>query len=208
MVVNQRWPHLLTHLDLQMATNIRHFRNWLSRASVKRCMNLHLLPPVPQDILPKPILQAERREKGKRMQHIHSTLGENAAGLSNERTSIIRVRALFFPLLHHVRVCCFACSAKISENVPEFPDRRPPEVARKNSSFNSSNRSAQVSLSEREGGREGGKSVFLHRAPDGIDCFCADRKNRSCFSCFLVHMTKEQEVPRSEVFHCLKLMVF
>ena len=63
VVVNQRWPHLLTHLDLQMATNIRHFRNWLSRASVKRCMNLHLLPPVPQDILPKPILQAERRER-------------------------------------------------------------------------------------------------------------------------------------------------
>ena len=50
-------------------------------------------PPFPQDILLGGLALAERRGEGKGMQHIHSTLGENAAGL----TYVDPPRALFFP---------------------------------------------------------------------------------------------------------------
>ena len=61
-------------------------------------MNLRLLPPSHRTFCLEVWLWQRGGGEGKRMQHIHSTLGENAAGLSNERTSIIRVCALLpFP---------------------------------------------------------------------------------------------------------------
>ena len=61
-------------------------------------MNLRLLPPSHRTFCLEVWLWQRGGGEGKRMQYIHSTLGENAAGLSNERTSIIRVCALLpFP---------------------------------------------------------------------------------------------------------------
>ena len=127
-------------------------------------MNLRLLPPSHRTFcLDGGLALAERGGgEGKRMQHIHSTLGENAAGPTNERTSIIRVCALLpfpSPSTTFDGVCCFACSAKISENVPEFPDRRPKSPEKTALSIHRTEVHKCRYLR--------GKSVFLHRTPDG-----------------------------------------
>ena len=198
------WPHSFVYPWAKWQQISDTFAFWLRRASLKRC----LLPS--HRIFCSEVWLWQRGGERAKACNIFIPL---LVKLKTQQQSVqltyvdhpspcAPLLLPFLPSLHRVRVCCcccFACSAKISEKHRSSliaARARPPEVARKNSSFNSSNRSAQVSLSERgsEGGREGGVCFSIEHRTDGIDCFCEDGKNRSCFSCFLVHLALEQEV--------------